>query len=218
VVFEGSPGHAGTVPLDQRADGLVAAATYVVSLRQAAARIPGAVATVGECSVPGAASNVIPGKVELTVDARAPESRTLDDLAGAAERLADEAARAEGCRATVARLARHDPVPLDRSIRALLARACRMIGCGHRDLPSGAGHDAGILAGAGVPAGMLFVRSGAGGISHSPAETTDPEAMALCVGALTATVRELAEHRLSRSPADATVLSHHNRYDARGPD
>ena len=218
LVFEGSPGHAGTVPLDRRADGLVAAATYVVSLRQAAARIPGAVATVGECTVPGAAANVIPGKVELTVDARAPESRALDDLAGAAEGLAHEAARAERCRATVARLARHDPVPLDPSIRALLARACRTIGCGHQDLPSGAGHDAGVLASAGVPAGMLFVRSGAGGVSHSPAETTDPEAMALCVEALTATVRELAEDRLSRSPADATVLTHHNSYDARGTD
>jgi allantoate deiminase len=217
VAFQGSPGHAGTVPLDRRADALVAAATYVVSLRRAAARIPDAVATVGECTVPGAAANVIPGKVELTVDARAPESRTLDDLAGTAERLAHEAARSERCRATVARVARHDPVPLAPSIRTLLARACKTIGCAHEELVSGAGHDAGILASAGVPAGVLFVRSGAGGVSHSPAETTDPEALGVCVEALTSAVRELADDRLPHRPADATVLSRHNRYDARDP-
>jgi allantoate deiminase len=215
VAFEGSPGHAGTVPLDRRADGLVAAATYVVSLRRAAARIPDAVATVGECTVPGAAANVIPGKVELTVDARAPERRTLDDLTGIAERLAHEAAHSERCNATVVRLARHDPVPLDPAVRALLARACAEVGCTHQELLSGAGHDAGILAGTGVPAGLLFVRSGADGVSHSPAETTDQEAMGLCVEALAAAVRELAGDRLSHPSADATVPSHHNRHDAR---
>lgn len=205
VAFEGSAGHAGTVPLARRADGLVAAATYVVSLRRAAVRVPDAVATVGECRVAGAAANVIPGKVELTVDARTPERRTLDDLAGTAERLAHEAARSERCRPTVARLARHDPVPLDSSVRKVLARSCRRIGCAHEELVSGAGHDAGILAAAGVPAGLLFVRSGAGGVSHSLAETTDPEAMGFCVEALTATVRELAKDFLSPSSAGATV-------------
>jgi hydantoinase/carbamoylase family amidase len=216
VAFEGSRGHAGTVPLDRRADALVAAATYVASLRRAALRMPDAVATVGELAVPGAAANVIPGKVELTVDARAPDSATLDHLEGTAERLAHEAAHAERCQATVARVARHEPVPLDASMRTLLAGACRTVGCRHVELVSGAGHDAGILADAGVPTGLLFVRSGAGGVSHAPAETTDPEAMEFCVEALSAALSELAADGLSQPSAAATVPTHHNRYDARG--
>jgi allantoate deiminase len=217
VVFEGSPGHAGTVPLDRRADALVAAASYVTRLRTAAARMRNAVATVGECKVRGAAANVIPSKVEVSVDVRAPESRTLDELAGVAERLAHEAASSERCRPTVAPLFRHNPVELDPDVRSVLARGCREVGCTAGEIVSGAGHDAGILAGAGVRAGLLFVRSGAGGISHSPAETTDSAALRLCVGALTSTVRELAGRRLSDAPVDATVPTHHNRYDARGP-
>jgi acetylornithine deacetylase/succinyl-diaminopimelate desuccinylase-like protein len=66
----------------------------------------------------------------------------------------------------------------------------------HRRLPvyelvSGAGHDAGVLAAAGVRCGMLFVRSGAGGISHSPDEWTEPDDVALCVDVLTAAVSAL---------------------------
>ncbi|MGH3033832.1 MAG: Zn-dependent hydrolase [Gaiellaceae bacterium] len=205
VVFDGSPGHAGTVPLNGRADALVAAAAFVTALRRAALRIGDAVATVGECTVSRPAANVIPSHVEVTVDARAPQSRTLDDLVRAAERLANEAARSEQCRASVVRLFRHDPVPMDSGVRSVLARACRSVGHAPTKLISGAGHDAGILAGAGVPAGLLFVRSGAGGVSHSPAETTDFEAIELCMEALTLTLRDLADARLSRAPRAARV-------------
>jgi N-carbamoyl-L-amino-acid hydrolase len=60
------------------------------------------------------------------------------------------------------------------------------------ELPSGAGHDAAILAMAGVPSGMLFVRSDAGGVSHAAEEWTEPDAIAACVGALEPALRELA--------------------------
>ncbi len=60
------------------------------------------------------------------------------------------------------------------------------------ELPSGAGHDAGILAASGIPAGMLFVRSDAGGVSHAPEEHTEPDAVAACVTALEHILRELA--------------------------
>jgi beta-ureidopropionase / N-carbamoyl-L-amino-acid hydrolase len=59
------------------------------------------------------------------------------------------------------------------------------------ELVSGAGHDAGVLAAAGVRCGMLFVRSAAGGISHSPDEWTEPDDVALCVDVLTAAVSAL---------------------------
>jgi allantoate deiminase len=214
VAFEGSTGHAGTVPLDRRADALVAASAYVTSLRRAAAELRGAVVTVGECNVSGAAANVIPGLVEVSVDARAPDGRTLDELAAAAERLAEGAARSERCRAAISRLYRYEPIQMNPDIRRELAHACGAVRCAPFELASGAGHDAGILAGAGVPAGLLLVRSGAGGVSHSPAETTDSEALELCVEALTATVRKLADGRLSHTHVDATVRTHYNRYDA----
>jgi allantoate deiminase len=216
VRFEGSTGHAGTVPLERRADALVAAAAYVTSLRRAAAELRDAVVTVGEFNVSGAAANVIPGRVDITVDARAPDSRTLDELAAAAERLAEEAAHSERCRPAISRLYRYDPIEMNPDIRGELADACGAVGCTPFELACGAGHDAGILAGAGVPAGMLLVRSGAGGVSHSPAETTDSEALELCVEALAATVRKLADGRLSDTHVDATVRTHHNRYDASG--
>jgi N-carbamoyl-L-amino-acid hydrolase len=60
------------------------------------------------------------------------------------------------------------------------------------EVPSGAGHDAGILAAAGIPAAMLFVRSDAGGVSHSPEEHTERDAVAACTTALEHTLRELA--------------------------
>jgi allantoate deiminase len=216
VVFEGSTGHAGTVPLDRRADALVAAAAYVMSLRRAAATLENAVVTVGELNVSDPATNVIPGRVEVSVDARAPDGATLVELVTAGERLAEEAARSERCRATSSRLYRYEPVPMDPDVRRRLARACEAVGCSPIELASGGGHDAGILAAAGVPAGLLLVRSGAGGVSHSPAETTDSEALGLCVEALTEAVRELADGRLSDTAVDATVRTHHNRYDERG--
>jgi len=61
------------------------------------------------------------------------------------------------------------------------------------ELVSGAGHDAGVLAAAGVRCGMLFVRSAAGGVSHSPEEWTEPEDVAAAVDALTATLSDLAK-------------------------
>jgi allantoate deiminase len=216
VAFEGATGHAGTVPLDRRADALVAAAAYVTSLRSAAATLENAVVTVGECNVSGAAANVIPGRVEVSVDARAPDRGTVDELAGVAERLAEEAARSERCRPTISHVYRYEPVQMDPAIGRQLAHACATVGCTPLELASGAGHDAGILAAAGVPTGLLLVRSGARGVSHSPAETTDSEAVRLCVEVLTATVRELANGRLSHTPVDATVRTHHNRHDARG--
>jgi N-carbamoyl-L-amino-acid hydrolase len=71
-------------------------------------------------------------------------------------------------------------------------RGIRGAGHEHVELPSGAGHDAGILASAGIPSAMLFVRSDAGGVSHAPEEHTGADAIAACLVALEHTLRELA--------------------------
>jgi acetylornithine deacetylase/succinyl-diaminopimelate desuccinylase-like protein len=177
VVFDGSAGHAGTTPMDARNDALVAAAEYVLRVRDAARAIDGAVATVGRLAVEPAAANVIPGRVTLTVDARAPDG---DRLARLLEALDLEPG---------IDLA---PVELDPSIGAVLREEIERLGLPPVELPSGAGHDAGVLAAAGVKTGMLFVRSLNGGVSHSPDELTTEEDIALAVEVLTASLRRLA--------------------------
>ncbi|HWL33996.1 MAG TPA: Zn-dependent hydrolase [Gaiellaceae bacterium] len=174
--FEGAPGHAGTTPMDVREDALVAAAEFVLHAREVARGIDGAVATVGQLTVEPGGTNVIPGRVVISVDARAPDAERLDRLAAALE--IEEPIRTE-------------PSPMAAEIRAALGAEVEALGVPVLELPSGAGHDAGILASAGVPAGMLFVRSLNGGVSHNPAELSSPEDIALAVDALTGALRRL---------------------------
>ena len=175
-VFEGEAGHAGTVPMAVRRDALVAAAEYVVRVRDFAAGIEGAVATVGQLELEPGAGNVIPSRVRLSVDARAPDAERLDRLVAELElepffRL-EPVAMAEGPR---------------NAFRAELeSRALPAV-----ELPSGAGHDAAVLAAAGVPTAMLFVRSLNGGISHSPDELSSVEDVELAVDVLAGALARL---------------------------
>jgi acetylornithine deacetylase/succinyl-diaminopimelate desuccinylase-like protein len=174
--FEGTPGHAGTTPMDVRQDALVEAAEFVLHAREVARGIEGAVATVGQMTVEPGGTNVIPGRVVVSVDARAPDAERLDRLAGALE--IEEPSRTE-------------PSPMSEEIRAALRAEVEALGVPVLELPSGAGHDAGILASTGVPSGMLFVRSLNGGVSHNPAELSSPEDISLALDALTGTLRRL---------------------------
>ena len=175
--FEGTPGHAGTTPMDVREDALVDAAEFVLHAREVARGIDGAVATVGQVTVEPGGTNVIPGRVVVSVDARAPDGERLDRLAAALE--IEEPIRTE-------------PSPMSEEIRAALRAEIEALGLPALELPSGAGHDAGILASAGVPSGMLFVRSLNGGVSHNPAELSSPEDIQLALDALAGTLRRLA--------------------------
>jgi acetylornithine deacetylase/succinyl-diaminopimelate desuccinylase-like protein len=175
-VFEGEAGHAGTTPMAGRNDALCAAAEYVLHVRDAAARIDGAVATVGRIEVEPDAVNVIPARVRLTVDARAPDRERLDALLQALE--LDIPPMLE-------------PVQMADGPRAALAAEVERLGLPLVELPSGAGHDAAVLAAAGVPTGMLFVRSLNGGISHSPDELSSPEDVELAVEALAGAIATL---------------------------
>src|SRR5579884_3048942 len=157
VVFAGRADHAGTTPMDARDDALVAAAAFVLrAARAARAAGAGAVATVGRLEVRPGAVNVVPAEVRAWVDCRAPTAAALDALVAAV-----------GFEPTY----RAAPVAMGGAPLAALRAAAP----GAPELPSGAGHDAGILAAAGVPAGMLFVRSLNGGASHSPAELSSAE-------------------------------------------
>lgn len=172
VTFEGRAAHAGTTPMDERADALVEAAEFVLRVRDSARN--GACATVGALEVEPGAANVVPARATVSVDVRAP---TADQLEALIEAIGFEPAW------------RQDPIamsgpPLE-ALRAVLP--------GAPELVSGAGHDAMVLAAAGVPTAMLFVRSLNGGISHSPDELTASEDVELAVDALTAALERLVE-------------------------
>jgi acetylornithine deacetylase/succinyl-diaminopimelate desuccinylase-like protein len=171
VVLEGRADHAGTTPMEARDDALVAAAELVLRVR-AAAR-DGAVATVGRLEVEPGADNVVPARVTLSVDARAATSAELDALVAA---IGFEPAL------------RTEPVAMSGAPLAALREAVP----GAPELASGAGHDAAVLAGAGVPTAMLFVRSLNGGASHSPAELSSEEDVELAVEALAAALVRIA--------------------------
>jgi acetylornithine deacetylase/succinyl-diaminopimelate desuccinylase-like protein len=168
-VFEGDAGHAGTVPMGRRRDALVQAAEYVLHVRKTAAAIEDAVATVGQLEVEPGAGNVIPSRVRLSVDARAPDRERLDRLAAELE---------------LEPTFRLEPVAMAEEPRAALRAELEQRGLPVVELHSGAGHDAAILAGAGVPTAMLFVRSLNGGVSHSPEELSSSEDVALAVDVL----------------------------------
>ena len=184
VTFHGRPGHAGTTPMAGRADALVQAASFVLAVRDAAVQAQPAVATVGRLTVAPGAANVIPERVTLVVDARAPEAEGLSAVVGQIEAAAGNA--------EVELYRRTSPVPMSAPVQEALAASLADLGLAAPVLPSGAGHDAGVLGAAGVPAGMLFVRSRAGGVSHAPEEHSDAGDIALAVAALSGALRRLA--------------------------
>jgi allantoate deiminase len=183
VTFKGRAGHAGTTPMAGRSDALVAAADFVLAVNRLAVDDDDLVATVGRLEVEPGAANVIPERVTLTVDARA---TAIDTALEAVDRLASERS------AAVERLWLYEPVPMDERPRAALLDAVRELGVPPVEIDSRAGHDAAVMAQAGVPTAMLFVRSGAGGVSHSPDEWSDPGDVALAVQVLSGALATLS--------------------------
>ena len=132
VTFEGRADHAGTTPMDARADALLDAARFILHVRDCAR--DGAVATVGAIEVEPNAVNVVPARVTVSVDARAPRAAQLDELVAA---IGFEPVH------------RLEPAPMSGAPLAAL----RAVLPGAPELVSGAGHDAMVLALAGVPTG-----------------------------------------------------------------
>jgi allantoate deiminase len=182
VSFSGHGGHAGTIPMANRRDALVSASSFVLTVKKAAEARDGTVATVGRLTVEPNAANVVPTRVDLLVDARARDAETLSSLVNEIESAAGSAR---------VNLGRIEPVELDADVREVLRDAVEEVGLLAPQLPSGAGHDASVLAVAGVRSAMLFVRS-RGGVSHSPEEHTDAADIALAVDALERALRRLS--------------------------
>lgn len=168
IELTGMAGHAGTVPMGLRRDALAAAAECVIAVERIAASRPDIVGTVGRLDARPGAMNVIPGKVQFSLDVRAP----TDDKrhAAVAEIRAEFAAiakrRSVGLAVTSLWEARTAPCAL--ALQRQFATAIGDEGISVHHLPSGAGHDGMAIIDI-APIGMLFVRC-EGGISHNPAE------------------------------------------------
>ena len=176
VVVEGAAGHAGTTPMELRDDALVKAARALLRLEQEARVIEGAVATVGRIEAEPGGINVIPGRVRYSVDVRAPDQARLDRLI--------ELAGIDHSKAV-------EPTGMSPRVIAALRDEIEGRGLPVVELASGAGHDAGVLARAGVPTGMLFVRSLNNGVSHSPDELSSDEDVELAIDVLAAALARL---------------------------
>lgn len=190
VDVRGESNHAGTTPMDLRADAGRAAARITARIRELAQGTdPELVANVGCLELTPGAPNVIPGRAELTIEFRAGASRSLDAVAARLRSLVATITREERCHATVDRLSRKPMVEFDQAICGLIEKACTGTGRLTSRMWSFAGHDASALS-AQVPTGMMFVPS-VGGISHAPQESTPPDQLVLGCQALCDAVVEL---------------------------
>lgn len=189
--FTGEEGHAGTTPIEGRRDALVAAAEFVGLVRRVGSTVEDLRATVGRLQVAPGAANVIPCEVTLSLDVR----HALDSVRKSAlEQMlagAEEIASREACEFKVVRSTDQAAIQVDDALTEVLAAAADETSGATPRLPSGAGHDAVVMARR-FPVAMLFLRH-PGGVSHSPEERVDESDVAVGIEVLTRAVRRLAE-------------------------
>ena len=178
VTVTGFANHAGTTPMDQRKDALLAAAKLIDKVNYIARKIPGRqVATVGRIQAEPGAPNVIPGKVVMSLEIRDLSKEKIDLVFQQIQESAKQIAQDSGTAISFSALdVTAVPAPTDPRLRKIIDESARSVGFTTKTLPSGAGHDAQDMARL-VPTGMIFVPSVAG-ISHSPKEFTHPKDMA----------------------------------------
>jgi N-carbamoyl-L-amino-acid hydrolase len=205
--FTGEPNHAGTTRMQDRRDPMLSYAMTVLAANKQA-RLADQRATFGRVEVHPNATNAIPARVSGWLDARATSTEELLELVADVERLAVDRAGRDGTDVVVTPESVTSPVWFDRELAGHLAGHLSGHLADHLqgrpgaldgDLPgrgpdaglpvlgSAAGHDAGVLAGAGVRTAMLLVRNPTG-VSHSPAESADPADCLAGVEALAASL------------------------------
>src|SRR5215813_13682337 len=177
VTVEGFANHAGTTPMNQRRDALLAAAKFIEAVNRIVTSVPGRqVGTVGKLQAWPGAYNVIPGKVVLGLELRDLDATKIQTLF---RKIRDESAQIAKSTGTTFEFTETNsivPAPTDERLRKLIDETAKSLGLSTKWLPSGAGHDAQEIARIG-PVGMIFVPS-VGGISHSPKEFSRPEDIA----------------------------------------
>jgi N-carbamoyl-L-amino-acid hydrolase len=181
--FAGQANHAGTTAMPDRHDPML---TYAMTALAAAkqARLSGNRATFGRIDVGPNATNAVPSRVTAWLDARCASDDALAELVATIEKQATERAGRDGTAVTVTAESVTPEVLFDAELTARLSH-------GRPVIPTQAGHDAGVLSGAGVPSAMLFVRNPTG-ISHAPDELAETADCLAGVEALADALAELA--------------------------
>ncbi|MBM3790929.1 MAG: Zn-dependent hydrolase [Acidobacteria bacterium] len=171
VEITGSANHAGTTPMPDRRDALVAASRLVLAVREETMREPGRqVGTVGKLGVEPGVPNVIPGRVHLVIEQRDLSLEKVEQIHRRIAARAAEIGRESGARIEIRKASSHEPALSTPWLRELIEHEAAQAGFSTLVMPSGAGHDAQMAARI-APMGMIFAPS-VGGISHSPRELT----------------------------------------------
>jgi N-carbamoyl-L-amino-acid hydrolase len=196
VVIEGQSNHAGTTPMSMRRDPAYVAARITVFLRDLADRYGGdQVCTVGKVDLFPNLVNVVPAKATLTLDVRNTDESILQKAELEIANFLQEVARDENVVITTRSLARFEPVLFDDLVINTVESVAIDHGLSAMRMPSGAGHDAQMLARV-CPSGMIFVPSHLG-ISHNPAEHTDAKQLVAGANVLMNVMLALTEMDLS---------------------
>jgi N-carbamoyl-L-amino-acid hydrolase len=171
VVIRGMANHAGTTPMPDRKDAMIAAAHVTLAVHEIVTGEPGRqVGTVGKLEVSPGAPNVVPGLVRHTIELRDLSSEKIARLARAIEARLGEIAARTGTEITMTQTSHHEGALAAPEAQEAIEAAAARLGLACQRMPSGAGHDAQVVASF-APMGMIFVPS-VGGISHSPREWT----------------------------------------------
>ena len=191
VTVHGAANHAGTTPMDQRQDALLAAAKFILAVNEVTTSFEGKhVGTVGRISAAPGAPNVIPGKVTLSLEIRDLSSEKMSLLFAAMEARAKQIATETSTQFEFTPIdATGAPALTDPRIQQQIALAAEALGLSSKQMQSGAGHDAQEMAHI-APVGMIFVPS-KNGISHSPQEYSSPEDIANGANVLLRTILAL---------------------------
>jgi beta-ureidopropionase / N-carbamoyl-L-amino-acid hydrolase len=191
VVVKGTPNHAGTTPMKDRQDALIAAAQLTLAVREIVMAEAGAqVGTVGHLEVSPNAVNVIPGEVQMSIEIRDLSSAKLERLAEKIRTRAAAIASQSGTQITITSNGHNESAVAAPEIQRVIEASAKKLNLKTRHLPSGAGHDAQQMAKI-MPMGMIFIPS-IGGISHSPKELSSWQDCANGANVLLETVLELA--------------------------
>lgn len=193
ITIEGCPNHAGTTPMDQRQDALVAASRIVLAVNALASDPPGQrVATVGSLHVWPNAANIVPGQVKASLDVRDLSQAVIDGLVQDLRTQIDQIAQETNTHITITPQLNVAPSPAAIAIQTTIAEVSEELGLGYLYLPSRAGHDA-LELGRITDMGMIFVPS-AGGVSHAEWEYTTPEQCVAGANVLLHTLLRLDQH------------------------
>ncbi len=192
LTFVGRADHAGTTPLDRRADALRGVAEFLRQSRDLVKnRFGEGVVNCGNVEVSPGAFNIVPERARVALEFRHSDAAALDAMREALLSLALHVVEVEGLGLEVGKVGVHEPAPTSRAVQNAIEGACKTLGLSHTHLPSYAGHDTQAMA-AVTQAGMFFVPS-VGGVSHNQGELTHDEDCINAGNVLLHTVLRLAE-------------------------